>query len=207
MTISTVDYALMAGNAYQSTESPTLNRIPFPLEGSAWQPLDGELGYRLEGGFEATAYKNGNETVISFAGTGPGFTVDYLSNALLFLGAGWLDPQLHAAVRYYEQIKAASAPGTIISFTGHSLGGGLAALMNEQVILEAGGITQVYPESSQFRRTEVMPYRYTVSVVGAKRVNAVVEVSRAAGEPSFKLACVSHIPPGQRDPTKDVCAQ
>lgn len=121
MTIPIVDYALMAGNAYQSTESPTLNRIPFPLEGSPWQPLGGGLDHRQEGGFEATAYKNGNEIVISFAGIGPGFRVDWVSDSLLFLGLGWLDPQLHAAVRYYEQIKAASAPGTIISFTGHSL--------------------------------------------------------------------------------------
>ena len=78
---------------------------------------------------------------------------------------------------------------------------------HEQVILEAGGITQVYQESSQLKRTDVMPYRYIVSVVGAKRVHAVVDVSRTAGKPTFTLACVSHVPPGQRVPFKDVCAQ
>lgn len=78
---------------------------------------------------------------------------------------------------------------------------------HQQVISEAGGITQVYPESSLLKRTDVMPYRYIVSVVGAKRVHAVLDVSRSSGRPNFTLACVSHIAPGNRDPFKDVCAQ
>lgn len=78
---------------------------------------------------------------------------------------------------------------------------------HEQVIREAGGIPEVYPESSLLKRAEVMPYRYIVSVVGATTVHAVVDVSRSGGKPSFTLACVSRIPPGQRDPRKDVCAQ
>jgi len=38
---------------------------------------------------EATAYQKGSEIVISFAGTGPGASVDWVSNALLALGLTW----------------------------------------------------------------------------------------------------------------------
>jgi len=106
MTIPIVDYALMAGNAYRSTRNQ-VNWIPFP-EGSGWDELSGGLGHREDGGFEASAYKNGNEIVISFAGTGPGLSVDWVSNGLLALGLGGIDPQLLAAVRYYEDVKAAN---------------------------------------------------------------------------------------------------
>lgn len=78
---------------------------------------------------------------------------------------------------------------------------------NDEVIREAGEIKQVYPESSLVKRDEVMPHRYIVSVVGAKTVHAVIDVSRSAGKPRFTLACVSHLPSGQRDTSKDVCAQ
>jgi len=50
---STLDYALMAGNAYQDTRN-NLNRIPYPA-GDNWAPLNEvELRHRTDGGFETT---------------------------------------------------------------------------------------------------------------------------------------------------------
>ncbi|MCX5734961.1 MAG: hypothetical protein NTW68_11625 [candidate division NC10 bacterium] len=66
MTISTQDYALMAGNAYRLG---ALDETLIPIPGG-WQQLSGPLGYSKDrSGFEAVAYQRGNEIVISFAGT------------------------------------------------------------------------------------------------------------------------------------------
>ncbi len=47
---TTVDYALMAGNAYQSTRNPA-NQIPLP-QFDGWAPVeDVQLRHRLVGGF------------------------------------------------------------------------------------------------------------------------------------------------------------
>ncbi len=45
------------------------------------------------------------------------------------LGTGVGSAQLLQAAEYYLQVKAANPNATSITFTGHSLGGGLAALM------------------------------------------------------------------------------
>ncbi|MDP2109765.1 MAG: DUF2974 domain-containing protein, partial [Thiobacillus sp.] len=79
----------------------------------------------LPGGFEAVSFTNGSEIVISYAGTGPGLT-DWDANSGLALGFG--SEQLRQAALYYLEVKETN-PGATISFTGHSLGGGLAALM------------------------------------------------------------------------------
>src|SRR3989344_2757559 len=115
-----LEYALMAGAAYRSTRDP-INRIPTP-ENLGWVPIRYET---QSSGFEAISFQRGNEIVISFAGTGQ--WVDAYADIGLVLGA--TPEQLKQAALYYEQIKAAYPPGTQISFTGHSLGGGLAALM------------------------------------------------------------------------------
>ena len=69
--------------------------------------------------------------VLSFAGTNPNDGVlppgpDNTANIGLATGVGSV--QLLQAAEYYLQVQAAN-PGATISFTGHSLGGGLAALM------------------------------------------------------------------------------
>ena len=68
----------------------------------------------------------GNEIVISFAGTDGLFSVDNFANFGLATGFG--SAQLNDAAAYYLQVRQAN-PNAIITFTGHSLGGGLAALM------------------------------------------------------------------------------
>jgi Ca2+-binding RTX toxin-like protein len=126
------DYALLAGNVYRSTRTQ-INQIPVPVA-QGWQEIDGS--YRnLPSGFEAAAFKNitTGEIVIAFAGTGPGSInqPDWIANVDLFLGAP--SSQLREAALYYEVLKAQQlAAGNVnpqITFTGHSLGGGLAALM------------------------------------------------------------------------------
>lgn len=118
-----LEYALMAGAAYRSTRNP-INRIPTP-ENLGWTPFQ----YReyQSSGFEAISFQRGNEIVISFAGTGPEIlNPDWLANFGLTLGVG--SQQLLDAAAYYMQVRSLYADASI-TLTGHSLGGGLAALV------------------------------------------------------------------------------
>ncbi len=118
-----IDRALMAGAAYFSTR-PEINRIPMP---QGWTE---RTEFRVNGdssGFEARAFQKGNEIVIAYAGTNPSDLFgDMAANIGLATGVG--SDQLRLAAQYYLQVQAAN-PGATISFTVHSLGGGLAALM------------------------------------------------------------------------------
>lgn len=114
-----IEYALMAGRAYQSTRDQ-VNWFPVP---QGWyEPIDERRV--LSSGFEAGYFQRGNEIVISFAGIGQ--LADWTANIELALGLA--AEQLKQTALYYEQVKAAN-PTAQITFTGHSLGGGLAALM------------------------------------------------------------------------------
>ena len=122
------EYALMAGRSYQSTRKD-VNWFPVPNE---WREIAG--AHRVKSsGFEATAFKKlsstTNEIVISFAGTGPGFVLtskDWWTN--FELTKGECVQQLRDAAAYYMDIKKKNANATI-TFTGHSLGGGIAAIL------------------------------------------------------------------------------
>lgn len=124
-----IDYALMAGAAYRSTRSD-INRFPVP-QGWSEVPLSHVL---LPSGFEAVSFTNGSEIVIAYAGTSE--LEDWLANGGLGFGLG--ADQLNQAALYYLQVKEAN-PGATISFTGHSLGGGLASLMG--VLFDERAIT------------------------------------------------------------------
>jgi len=115
--VTDIEYVQMAGAAYVSNRS-VVNRFPIP---TGWTPFKPETGV---GNFEAVSFKRGNEIVISFAGTNN--NPDWIANGGLATGLG--SEQLYQAAEYYLQIKALY-PDAGISFTGHSLGGGLAALM------------------------------------------------------------------------------
>jgi hypothetical protein len=123
---SNLEYAFMASVAYRST-TDVVNRLPIP-ETQGWTELAGSY-VNLPSGFEAVSLQRGSEIVISFAGTAPGFVLtqpDWWTNFSLATGSG--GTQLNEAVAYYLQIRAQNANATI-SFTGHSLGGGLASLL------------------------------------------------------------------------------
>lgn len=117
------EYALLAGDAYFSTRN-AINRFPIP---KGWSEDIAQRVSDEQTGFEARTFTNGTEIVISYAGTDPSDISGDIA-ADLALASGNISVQLKQAADYYLQIKAAN-PGATISFTGHSLGGGLASLM------------------------------------------------------------------------------
>jgi VCBS repeat-containing protein len=120
----------MAGASYISNR-PEVNRFPTP---SGWastnykNPPDGS-------GFEAitfvqagTTLATSTEIVISYAGTDFSWPGTDFTEGNIPLAGGYTSKQLEQAADYYLQIKAIN-PDAQITFTGHSLGGGLASLM------------------------------------------------------------------------------
>jgi Ca2+-binding RTX toxin-like protein len=125
-----INCALMAGAAYYDNRSD-VNKFPVPTD---WYRVDRFPVAASNGsGFEASTFGNGTsiatstEIVISFAGTDGLWTVDQFANFGLATGVG--AEQLNQAVDYYLAIKAQAPANTTFTFTGHSLGGGLAALL------------------------------------------------------------------------------
>jgi trimeric autotransporter adhesin len=141
-----VELAMLAGSVYESSRNPD-NRIPLPqdwtaLRLSSWPyGSENEAPIQYEGrvrwqdkrtGFEAAAYKKDDEVVISFAGTyfEGEFSQDMLDNNLPMLLNGKVTSQLKQAAEFVARVKNDPAmAGKRITLTGHSLGGGLAALM------------------------------------------------------------------------------
>lgn len=119
-----IDSALMAGLSYQTSRDKT-NWFPAPSGWVEFSHVPNDA-YPTTLSFEASAFQNTStgEIVIAYAGTAQ--LTDWVTN--LTLGTGFSSSQLEQAALYYLQIKQAN-PTATISFTGHSLGGGLAALM------------------------------------------------------------------------------
>lgn len=135
-------YALLADNVYwdvrygkdkNSNDFTNSNWTPVP---DGWRVIDEISGSGVEGrvshpqleGFSARAFKNGNEIVIAYAGTDDkDKSGDMVQDAAL--GFGLRSTQANQAALFYQQVLAEN-PNADIKFTGHSLGGGLAALMS-----------------------------------------------------------------------------
>ena len=119
-----IDCALMAGASYISTRKP-LNQFPIPSE---WTEQIVERAAD-DTGFEATCFTKGTELVISYAGT---YDKDIAGDiaADVGLATGFGSIQLLQAAEYYLSLKNDPRyQGYNITLTGHSLGGGLAALI------------------------------------------------------------------------------
>lgn len=85
--------------------------------------------YSQMAGMVAATFVKGNEAVISFRGTENQWD-DRTTDVFLSNFADSQIPQQVYAAYYYTQAAIASLPvGTKITFTGHSLGGGLASIM------------------------------------------------------------------------------
>jgi hypothetical protein len=125
-----VEYALLAANSYAVKDSVTSlkNTISIP---DGWGKF-GDDRINNATGFTARAYTNGSEICIAYTGTTFEGSVNNVGDWLLgniTAGTGTvLAPQIVDAAKFYLDIQKAN-PGANITFTGHSLGGGLASLM------------------------------------------------------------------------------
>ncbi|MCB5184520.1 hypothetical protein LG201_04815 [Methylobacillus gramineus] len=133
-------YAILAAHVYNDARGP-LNLLD--VGGLGWVKLPESVSNMesdpLSNGFSASAYQKGDQIVIAFKGTdfligvNNGQTVSDISTDIR-LGLGFGSAQLTAAVLFYKEIKATylntENPNIEISFTGHSLGAGLASLVS-----------------------------------------------------------------------------
>lgn len=127
-----IENALLAAYVYANSRAvrSSRNRLPLP---DGWEALpDVPAGTQSNGatsyGFMAGAFRRGNDIVVSYCGTTPG-ALDWIFGNVPAATAAVLAPQILEAARYYLDVRA-RYPQANISFTGHSLGGGLASLMS-----------------------------------------------------------------------------
>ncbi len=153
-----IEYALMAGHAYRTTRDE-LNWIPIPQGWTPFFPVPDPTTptFPTTDGFEAIAFTNGTEIIISYAGTyARDIAGDWAAN--LGLGAGTGSAQLLQAAEYYLQVKALN-PGANITLTGHSLGGGLAALVGVFFGVTAKTFDQApFGQTARFKAIDLRTY-------------------------------------------------
>lgn len=125
-------YALLAANVYGVTNNgenglprDRSDRNTLPLPGPGWSIINER---RLDSGYMARAYRGpSGQVVISYAGTTSGIE-DWVTGNIP-AGGGLLAIQVIQASQFYLDVLNSEGPLTDITFTGHSLGGGLASLM------------------------------------------------------------------------------
>ena len=129
-----LEYSLLGQHIYKwAPLDAEVNKIPDP---ELWAG-QGITGWRVdpasvtqnngggvfENGFEGAVYVKGNDVVVAYAGTDQ--SRDMLEDLVLFAS---FPSQLVDAAQLYFYAKT-HYPGANISFTGQSLGGGLASVM------------------------------------------------------------------------------
>ena len=114
-------YAQLASRTYDRKDIRNKMTLPQDFTELGWQNDDPLTG------FSAGVYQNGNQIVISFTGTNEKQLKDFVV-ANIPSGAGFGSAQItRAAELVLETMR--QHPDAEISFTGHSLGGGLASVM------------------------------------------------------------------------------
>ena len=160
-------YSLLALTVYQASVKNTLD-LPSP-----WAQIPQPTG---TDGFAYAVYQNTDtqEIVISFRGTEPGWSGDWLTN----LGLS-LSQETQAAAVYVRVLRdyGTDAQGNNlnnITFTGHSLGGGLAGTMavwfnRTAVVFD--------PAPSQITATYAPSVSYIISSLGADAPQSIKDYS------------------------------
>ena len=140
-----LEYAQLAAYVYANARG--LENKPFLQD--VWDDRSSEFSTTGSlSGFSAGVFKKGTDIVIAYEGTDPSLLTqdsiqDWIANVATF--AGVTLGQVQTAALLYEQVKQQYSDGYTISFTGHSLGGGLASLMSTD--------RKVYPPLAARRRT------------------------------------------------------
>jgi Ca2+-binding RTX toxin-like protein len=133
-------YALLSAAAYEDARRENDNRAPIP---PGWRMLtdpeftpsgSGANAGWLGSGFTARVFQGpAGQIVIAYAGTEFRLTeaggVTDFTDGNIPLAVGTYGAQGYQAALLYQQVKARFGANADISFTGHSLGGGLAGLM------------------------------------------------------------------------------
>lgn len=116
------DYAELANHVYSRT---ILNRIPVP---AGWHEQK-YIGNDDLLGFSAGVYykSSTDEYVIAYTGTNESIIYDFLTGNSA--AASMAAPQVVQAMMLYLDLVHDKGPNVKVTFTGHSLGGGLASLM------------------------------------------------------------------------------
>ncbi len=122
-----IDYAALSAIVYNNVRADP-NKLTNLPAGWTLLPIYPNGVASSVTGFTALAFTNGSEIVISYKGTD---TVNVVQTAqdFVFGNAAALggSAQLVQAALFYEKVKASTS--LPITFTGHSLGGGLASVM------------------------------------------------------------------------------
>jgi hypothetical protein len=127
-------YARFAANVY-STSDKVRNKVNAISIPEGWIADPNFRENNLGTGFTARAYINGNNIIISYSGTtSEGDSLwqelrDWIYGNTAGVNGLTATPQVVQAAEFYLDVLKAH-PTANITFTGHSLGGGLASLMS-----------------------------------------------------------------------------
>lgn len=117
------EYAQLSSHTYDRRFDDNKMTMPEGFKRITWQDDD------LKTGFSAGSYVRGNEIVIAFTGTNESHTKDFINANIPAATGVWSWQVKHAIDFTMNIINSPIFEGKNLTFTGHSLGGGLASLM------------------------------------------------------------------------------